>query len=611
MNTRKLIAYSLLLSASTLLLLLASCDSGTETELTAGRDMPLPEGRYPLRFTATQEGNAVQTRVTEDASDAKKTLWTAGTDKIGVRIGEDGAAGEYTVAATDGSAMTAEQEVYWQDRNAAYIYGWFPAITDALPKVSGSSIDLSDQSSDKGGHLRFDFMKAKTTQQYQYDSEDAISLPFEHQMAKMNITLTSSDNLDLSDAKVEIYGYTSCTFDKGTVSTAGAQKGYITACCTDGSNHIYRAMVAPIEQSALDGNFIKVTLKNNESYYYKTGRKLEANKLYSYTVDVQKAALSPGDANAMRDIKGTVTIKGDGTVTNNPITVTGDATVTLDNVNIKVMTTGDANTTVIRVKGGKKLTLKVKGTNNSLEAVSGGGIVLESNASIVVEGDGIEQSKLVVKAGENGSSNNSYASTVGIGAACGASCGNIEIKNITIEVSGAAAWGSQSGAAIGTSTTGSTGSTVCGDITITGAHVTATGGMGAAAIGTGYSYSGGTTEQVGNITISGSTIVATVTSYYFWNKTTDYYGACIGLCVSWNGANYKCGTITITCNDGTAFLSNLKYKRGSKDTQTFGYKIGKGGSYSGGNVTFPGGTVNGTSSFTDGYGSFTTADGTE
>lgn len=687
MNTRKLIAYSLLLSASTLLLL-ASCDSGTETELTAGRDMPLPEGRYPLRFTATQEGNAVQTRLTEDANDPKKTLWTAGTDKIGVSIGEDGAAGEYTVAATDGSAMTAEQEVYWQDRNEAYIHGWFPATTDALPKTADdSSIDLSDQSSGKGGYLRFDFMKAKTTQQYQYNSEEAISLPFEHQMAKMNITLTSSNDFDLNNAKVEIYGYTSCTFDKGTV-TAGAEKGYITACCTDNDNHVYRAMVAPIEEGDFNNeDFIKVTLKNGKSYNYKTGRKLEANKLYSYTVDA--FGISPTDAEALRDIKGVKTIKGDGTVTNNRIFVTDDATVTLDNVNIRTTLSGSADAAVIRVREGKQLTLIVKGNSNNLETEYGGGITLENGASIKIEGDGANSSKLVVKAGKLQNVNHPfvaiYNSTVGIGAARNATCGNIEIKDVALEVSGSedgrgaaiganesstcgaititdanvtatggkettaigsnasstcgnitinsnatvTATGGGGAAAIGTgggtntcgditingnatvTATGGkdaaaigtgSGTSNCGNITITDAQVTATGGENAAAIGMGYTYSEGATEKVGNITISNSTIHATVTG-------SSAFGACIGLCVSSGGGKYVCGTITISNVNETTFLSNLKYKKLEEKTNpSFGYKIGRGGTYNNNSgITFSGGTFLGTP-FTDGYSSLTASD---
>ena len=67
--------------------------------------------------------------------------------------------------------------------------------------------------------------------------------------------------------------------------------------------------------------------------------------LYSYTVDVQKGSLSPGNAEDMKNIKGTVTIKGDGTETNNPITVTDNATVTLKDVKIKVTSN---NTPAIR-----------------------------------------------------------------------------------------------------------------------------------------------------------------------------------------------------------------------------------------------------------------------
>lgn len=595
MNTRKLIAHCLLLLASTVFLL-ASCDEGVETDFATQRGMPLPQGKYPLRFTAIQKGNAVQTRVTESADDPKSTLWTADRDKIGVSIGTDGAAGKYTITATDGSSMTEEQPVYWQNTNPATIYGWYPATTDGLPKAPDGSIDLSNQAS---GHLKFDFMKAESKHQYKYDSKD-ISLPFKHQMAKMSITLRSTDNLDLDGATVAIYGYTTCTFDKGTV-TPGTSKDYLTACCTDAAKHVYRAMVVPIEQNELGGNFIKVTLKNGKVYYYKSGRNLEKNMLYSYTVDVREI-LSPGDAAAMKNIKGTVTIKGDGSETNNPITITDDATVTLQDVNIKVTTTGDTKTTVIRVKQGKKLTLKVEGNDNRLEAVSGGGIVLEGGASIVVEGNGIDQSKLVVKAGTNtnmGIGISAYASTVGIGAACGTTCGNIKIKNVKLDVSGAGT-GTGGGAAIGTSGTLATGSTVCGNITITDAYVTATSGSGAAAIGTGFSYIATTIEKVGDITISSSTIAATVNPFVSQYRTDDYFGACIGLSALIDGVTYTCGTITITCDNETIFLNNLSYKKGSK-TPSLGYKIGKGAN-GGGTATIGAESTFNTTVFTDGYG---------
>lgn len=594
MNTRKLIAHCLLLLASTVFLL-ASCDEGVETDLAAQRGMPLPQGKYPLRFTAIQEGNAVQTRVTESADDPRSTLWTAYTDEIGVSIGKYGAEGKYTITATDGSSMTEVQPVYWQNTSPATIYGWYPATTDDLPKAPDGSIDLDNQSD----YLKFDFMKAESTKQYQYDSKD-ISLPFKHQMAKMSITLKSTDNLDLDNATVAIYGYTTCTFDKGTV-TPGTSKGYLTACCTDAGKHVYRAMVVPIEQNELGGNFIKVTLKNGKVYYYKSGRKLEKNMLYSYTVDVREI-LSPGNADAMKNIKGTVTIKGDGSETNNPITITDDATVTLQDVNIKVTTTGDTKTTVIRVKQGKKLTLKVEGNDNRLEAVSGGGIVLEGGASIVVEGNGIDQSKLVVKAGTNtnmGIGISAYASTVGIGAACGTTCGNIEIKNVKLEVSGADITDG-GGAAIGTSGTLATGSTACGNITITNAYVTATSENGAAAIGTGFSGIYNTTEKVGDITISGSTIVATVNPFVSQYRTDDYFGACIGLSALFDGVTYTCGKITITCDNETIFLNNLSYKKGSK-TPILGYKIGKGASYNCSTATIGSGSTFNGNSFTDGY----------
>ena len=83
MKIKQLFTYCLLAST----FLLASCDNETLPD-GYGAGTPLPEGMYPLTFTATQDNSGgVQTRVSEKTD--VNSQWSDG-DVIGVRIGTDG-----------------------------------------------------------------------------------------------------------------------------------------------------------------------------------------------------------------------------------------------------------------------------------------------------------------------------------------------------------------------------------------------------------------------------------------------------------------------------------------------------------------------------------------
>lgn len=558
MKIKRLILYCLLPAG---ILFLTACDNELVTSTAIGNDMSLPPGAYPLRFAAAKEGVTPQARLAENPDDPKSTLWTAHTDQIGVRIGTDGAVGKYTLTAEDGSAMRADQQVYWQNTTDAYVYGWYPATT-----ASGTNINLDDQS---GGYLQFDFMHAKTESKVNYQSNQ-ITLPFSHQMAKVNIALKSENN-DLDGATVYVLGNKACTFDKGTVTPQG-DKGDIKTYY-DNNSKTYKAMIVPYAAALNEAdNFVKIVLKDKSTYYYRETIKLEAGKIYNYTITANYKELEAIDANEqtvdITNIDRDCTITGRG---KQPLTITGNnVTVTLKDVNIKCTGSKESNINVITVNENCTLTLKVEGTQNRLETNWGGGIVLNKGANIKIIGNDsdISQSALTVVTDQFNSYDNS-CSSVGIGAARGVKCGDIEIKNMTLTVNGASGasdyGGTAGGAAIGSSYYGEG----CGDITIDNSTLFATSGNRSTAIGLGYRGS-----SAGNITIKGKNtkVTAIVNNNDGWNSA--------GIGLPFVEQDCQIGKITFTDIANTQeldqFISTWNVTSWNKE----GYKIGSGNSLS-------------------------------
>lgn len=198
----------LLLAAAALLLATAAC---TKDELADGDR--LPEGQYPLeiaRITLSVEGGEAQpwgtpaTRVSENG-DGTGSKFDAG-DPFAVQIDGEGEVGTYTVQ-DDGSAE-AEIPLYWSDRDEDHtVTAWYPATDGTL--------DLGDQSQS----LAY-LLGATGTGDYQTD----VTLSFTHQLAKVRVT--PSDNALGEVQSLQLYTYTQCTYEKGTV-VQGSQEGWI------------------------------------------------------------------------------------------------------------------------------------------------------------------------------------------------------------------------------------------------------------------------------------------------------------------------------------------------------------------------------------------------
>ena len=198
----------ILLAAAALLLATAAC---TKDELADGDR--LPEGQYPLeiaRITLGVEGGEAQpwgapaTRVSEK-EDGNSSKFDA-DDKFAVQIDDKGEVGTYTVQ-NDGS-VEAETPLYWSDRDEAHtVTAWYPATDGTL--------DLGDQSQS----LAY-LLGATGTGDYQ----TPVTLSFTHALAKVRVTPTDDALGEVQS--LQLYAYTQCTYEKGTV-VQGSQEGWI------------------------------------------------------------------------------------------------------------------------------------------------------------------------------------------------------------------------------------------------------------------------------------------------------------------------------------------------------------------------------------------------
>ena len=262
------------LSPSRLWLLIAtiaglctSCSDITDS----GGDTSLPDGKYPITFTAAVDG------LTVSRTTSGKDAWTK-DDPIAVSLNESSDSKTYQIVDASTGAMEPvnPSDVYYWKANTMKILAWYPA-TDVTAKA------ISDQSQ---GFADFDYLKAETTAKF--SATGAVSLSFAHQMAKVTYTLTTDNTTttDLSKATVSIYGHTQVSFTNGTVTGSG--NGWITPT-TDG-----QVLVVP--QDMTGQKFIRVTISGRE-YFYTPDKnddangKLEAGMQYNYTITVKKEEL--------------------------------------------------------------------------------------------------------------------------------------------------------------------------------------------------------------------------------------------------------------------------------------------------------------------------------
>ena len=266
----------LLLAAAALLLAMAAC---TKDELADGDR--LPEGQYPLeiaRITLGVEGGEAQpwgtpqTRVSEIA-DGTGSEFSA-DDKFAVQIDGKEEVGTYTVQ--DNNTVKAETPLYWSDTGEHTVTAWYPA--------TGSTLDLSDQSQSLA-YLLYG------TGSGNYQTQ--VTLNFTHALAKVRVTPTDDALGEVQS--LQLYTYTQCTYEKGTV-VQGSQEGWIEMKKCEYTEN--GATITCWEANVVPGYTItKLRANGTEERNLSAAITPEAGKFYNITLDKDKGYTDDGQGN--------------------------------------------------------------------------------------------------------------------------------------------------------------------------------------------------------------------------------------------------------------------------------------------------------------------------
>ena len=264
------------IAVAALLLATAAC---TKDELADGDR--LPEGQYPLeiaRITLGVEGGEAQpwgtpqTRVSEIA-DGNSSKFDA-DDKFAVQI--DGKEEVGTYAVQDNNTVKAETPLYWSDTGEHTVTAWYPA--------TGGTLDLSDQSQSLA-YLLYG------TGSGNYQTQ--VTLNFTHALAKVRVTPTDDALGEVQS--LQLYTYTQCTYEKGTV-VQGSQEGWIEMkkCeYTENGNAItcWEANVVP------GYTITKLQANGTEVRELSSGITPVASKFYNITLNKDKGYTDDGHGN--------------------------------------------------------------------------------------------------------------------------------------------------------------------------------------------------------------------------------------------------------------------------------------------------------------------------
>ena len=415
----------------------------TQDEL-AEQGCTLPDGEYPLQIgsvTLDVESSAEpwseerpQTRVAENDNGTGSVWQWDGSEMIGVRLGDETTT--YTLNAD--KTLTTDQQLYWTSAAPATVTAWYP--TD-------ESVDLSDQSEGLAYMLKAEVPGAT------YNNE--IALDFKHQLAKVRVVL-SGTQASLAQS-VEVYGCTTCTNNEGA-PIAGDTQGWLKmkhTTYTDGTE-CWEANVVP---ATIDlDNFIRLNGDALATSLTDIPTTLSAGEMYTLNLTVGQpiTEITPGNVPTISD-DGHYRISG---TLGEAVTITGGKpTIYLEDAQISV-----ASGNAIDIQGGNP-TIHVKGNDNEVSSNNGAGIYVAGSSTVTITGNSRDDA-LTTRGGNGGS---------GIGGNH-ATCGNIEISNMTVHAHGSDENGDFLSAGIGGS-----GNNGCGTITIDNATISAYGASDGAA----------------------------------------------------------------------------------------------------------------------------------
>ena len=294
-------------------LMTASCSDVTDDGIT------LPDGKYPMTFTASVDGLSVPNPASRATTD---NTWMGGET---VAIQTDSDVKQYT-AASGGHLTVASGAApfYWQNNNETKkVTAWYYGTGyDATPPDGTTWAVQSDQSKTEAGNTagnyqRSDFLYAPATD-IPFSDRNSASLSFYHQTARVvvnivnaeaatdasairSVTIGHAGNLALSGS------YSAPTGAGATAGTWNTSSGSPTmgsiiprklaapGALTGGGTALasYAALVIP--QQMKDKKFIAVTLANGNTYYYTPTQDGDANlqsgRQHTYDITVKHGYL--------------------------------------------------------------------------------------------------------------------------------------------------------------------------------------------------------------------------------------------------------------------------------------------------------------------------------
>lgn len=217
-----------------------------------------------------QPWGAPQTRVGETA-DGTGSVFSAG-DRFAVQI--NGEEGIYIVQ--DNNTVKAETPLYWSDTGKHTVTAWYPA--------TGGTLDLSDQSQS----LAY-LLGGSGTGDYQ----TPVTLTFAHRLAKVRVTPTGDALGEVQS--LQLYTYTQCTYEKGTV-VQGSQEGWIEMKPCEYTEN--GATINCWEANVVPGYTItKLQANGTEERNLSAAITPEAGKFYNITLNKDKGYTDDGQGN--------------------------------------------------------------------------------------------------------------------------------------------------------------------------------------------------------------------------------------------------------------------------------------------------------------------------
>lgn len=467
-------------------ILLAAC---SQDEL-AEQGTALPGGQYPLQIgsvSITAEASEEPwTRIAENETDGMGSHWT-GDEEFYVKFEGSDEVGIYKITDAATGAVEPVKSIYWKSTQPAKIIAWY-----ANPQPNEANwMYFDDQDRDGLAYL----LRAEQTAAY---GDTPVSLQFEHQLAKVRVV--AKGTAEVGNIFIRNVPLT-CYIEEGKIT---GQDNIITGIIQmlpverEGIGACWEASVGPdveIKYFSLDGMDCELTSPVTT----------QAGALHTITITANSEGTQTIDlANNDYIINNDGIYYFSGTASHAIRVTNGNPDIYLEDAQISV-SSGNA----IDIQGGSP-TIHVKGNDNEVSSSDGAGIYVAGSSTVTITGRSRDDA-LTTRGGNGGS---------GIGGNH-ATCGNIEISNMTVHAHGSDEYGDFLSAGIGGS-----GNNGCGTITIDNATISAYGASDGAAgnmssPGIGGGLRGNTKGTYSTITIKNNSQV----SVQRGSNRSDYIGS--------------------------------------------------------------------------------------